>query len=65
MNFEQVWDQLKRKRPALEKPEAVVELTADNFRRLLAQVYEQGERAGNKRAANSSADPEFPNTFRR
>lgn len=45
MTFDQVWDQLTRKRPSLERSESVVEFTAGNLRRLLRQAYEQGEKS--------------------
>lgn len=43
MTFPELWAQLKRKKPALEKDDASVEFTAGNLRKLLRQVYEQGQ----------------------
>ncbi len=43
MTFDQIWAQLIRKHPKLERPDAKVEFTVGNLRRLLRQVYEKGE----------------------
>lgn len=43
MTSDEIWEQLKRKQPKLERSDAVVEITAGNLRRLLRQAYEQGE----------------------
>lgn len=43
MTFDQIWDQLRRKSTKLDKPDASVEFTSENLKRLLCQVYEQGE----------------------
>jgi hypothetical protein len=48
MEFEEIWNQLVRKSNALTNPAAKVEFTADNLKRLLRQVYEQGESQGVK-----------------
>lgn len=45
ITFGKVWQQLVTKRPELEKPETKVEFTAGNLRRLLEQVYEQGQKS--------------------
>lgn len=56
MTFDQIWEQLKRKQPKLEKDDSVVEFTAGNLRRLLRQVYEQGE-GSVQRGPTSGFDP--------
>ena len=43
MTFDQIWKQLRQKNPELGLDNAVVEFKAVNLRRLLKQVYEQGE----------------------
>lgn len=54
MTFEEVWAQLLKKRPELGDSGSKVEITAENFRALLRQVWGQGERAG--RAAGVGRD---------
>lgn len=48
MYFEDIWAQLCRKRPSLNNPSAKVEIEADNFKALLKQVYEQGQKHASK-----------------
>jgi len=48
MTFDAIWQQLCRKNPKLENDSAKVEFDAGNFKRLLRQVYEQGERSAPK-----------------
>ena len=50
MTLDQIWKQLVKKKPKLQDPNATVEITSDNLRLLLKQVYEQGER----RATNTN-----------
>lgn len=45
MTFDQLWKQLVAKRSALAKDETKVEFTAGHLRKLLRQVYEQGQKA--------------------
>jgi hypothetical protein len=45
MTFKEIWNQLLRKQPSLQKPETVVEFRSDNLERLLLQVYEQGQKS--------------------
>lgn len=45
MTFDDIWNQLLAKKPALRDDAAQVTFTADNFKRLLRQVYEQGQKS--------------------
>ena len=53
MAFEEVWNQLLRKSPKLEKSEATVTITSDNLKQLLRQTYGQGVKSQN----SSTFDP--------
>lgn len=55
MTFEEIWRQLCRKSPGLDREDTRVEFTSDNLRRLLEQVYEQGQL--------SQSDKGFIDTF--
>ena len=46
MTFQEIWQQLCRKRPLLSDPESTVEFKSVNLKSLLRQAYEQGEKAG-------------------
>ena len=59
MTFDQIWSQLTRKKPALERDDTVVEFTAGNLRRLLMQAYEQGEASVPREKKSRSGLP-FP-----
>ncbi len=43
MTFDQIWGQLVRQKPKLERDDSIAEFTVANLRRLLRQVYEQGQ----------------------
>lgn len=53
MSFTEFWQQLLTKRPKLAEPDATIEITADNLKRLLHQTYDQGE-------MNAKQHPDFP-----
>lgn len=59
MTFQSIWEQLTRKDPRLTDPETKVEFTAENLRRLLRQVYEQGEKQGQGRGGSGLFDSFF------
>lgn len=44
MRFQEIWDQLCRKKPELSKTDATVEFRSSNLQALLRQVYEQGQK---------------------
>lgn len=46
MTFQEIWQQLCRKRPLLADPDSTVEFKSANLKSLLRQAYEQGEKAG-------------------
>lgn len=46
MTFQDIWNQLVRKNPAIAENGKTVEFQSENLKRLLRQVYEQGERKG-------------------
>ena len=48
MTLEYIWNQLCRKQPKLLNKNATVEFTSQNLKALLAQVYEQGQKAAVK-----------------
>ncbi len=45
LSLEQIWQQLCKKDSRLDQPETVVDFKAENLKKLLAQVYEQGQRS--------------------
>jgi hypothetical protein len=54
VTFQNIWQQLCRKRPKLNDPQSVAEFTSDNLKSLLEQVYDQGFKQGKESV--SSAD---------
>ena len=52
MTFDEIWNQLTRKRPELEKDDGVLEFKALALKCLLRQVFEQGQ--GNSPISRSS-----------
>ena len=56
MTFDEIWNQLLRKRPELGDGGATIELTADNLRQLLRQVYEQGQKSADRDSKNPFAE---------
>jgi len=57
MTFQEIWQQLCRKRPLLADDDSIVEFKSINLKSLLRQAYEQGEKAGSaSAAANRDAD---------
>lgn len=54
MTFKELWAQLCRKQPKLEKGTATIEITATNLKLLLEQAYDQGA---------LSTKPKKPNPF--
>lgn len=54
MTFQEIWQQLCRKSPSLEKPGATVEFKSENLKALLRQVYDQGQKS-----APASSDGRF------
>ena len=63
MTFDEIWQQLTRKKPELDQDLSVVEFTAGNFRRLLRQVYEQGEASVPRETTILDAGNPFPDIF--
>ena len=45
MTFQEIWTSLCKKRPLLNDPNATVEVSSEGFRKLLRQVYEQGQKS--------------------
>lgn len=56
MKFQDIWNQLLRKRPALADSEKVVEFRPAALKMLLEQVYEQGVKAGSPPPAPNFGD---------
>jgi hypothetical protein len=54
LTLEQIWQQLCKKDTRLNQPETVVDFKSENLKKLLAQVYEQGQRS-----AKSNGDSGF------
>lgn len=50
MTFDQLWDQLCNKSPALKRADSTLEFKPDNLKRLLRQVYEQGQKSSERKA---------------
>ena len=48
MTLEDIWNQLCRKQPKLLNENATVEFKSQNLKALLAQVYEQAQKAAVK-----------------
>ena len=63
MTFEQLWGQLTRKQPKLERDAAIVEFTAGNLRRLLRQAYEQGQLSVPHKTADENPPGAFADIF--
>jgi hypothetical protein len=57
MTFQDIWNQLCRKQPSLEKPETTVEFKSDNLKALLRQVYEQGQKSIPTNSDGTRKDP--------
>jgi len=53
MTFDQIWEQLVQKQPKLAEDASKVEFTAGHLRRLLRQVYEQGQASVPRESASS------------
>jgi hypothetical protein len=62
MTFQNIWQQLCRKRPKLNDPQSVAEFTSDNLKSLLEQVYNQGFKHG-KESVPSSGGMDFDSLF--
>lgn len=45
MTFDEIWESLVRKKPDLDRPHAKAEFTSGALKRLLRQVYEQGQKS--------------------
>ena len=45
MTFDDIWNQLCRKSPALSRRDSRLEFTSNNLKLLLKQVYEQGQKS--------------------
>jgi hypothetical protein len=45
LSLEQIWQQLCKKDSRLAQPETVVDFKSENLKKLLAQVYEQGQKS--------------------
>ena len=45
MKFDHIWSVLTKKRPGLDDPDAKVEFTSGNLKKLLRQVYDHGEKS--------------------
>lgn len=56
MTFQEIWQQLCRKRPLLSDPDSTVEFKSVNLKSLLRQAYEQGEKAGIESEAKRAFD---------
>lgn len=54
MTFDAIWEQLRRKNPALSKGDSTVEFRSDNLKTLLRQVYEQGVKSAPKTDSNKN-----------
>ena len=53
MTFQEIWASLCKKRPLLSDPNATVEVSSDGFKKLLRQVYEQGQKSVTVKPAKS------------
>jgi len=49
MAFADIWKNLVKKKPKIEDPDATIEFKAGKLKKLLAQVFTQGEKCGEKR----------------
>ena len=63
MTFPEIWAHLKRKRPSLEDDAALVEFIAGDLRKLLRQVYEQGQDSGATRDGQDPSRDMFADIF--
>lgn len=59
MTFVKIWIDLCFKKPLLHNPEAKIEMSVSNFKRLLEQVYNKGYEEGR----NSKPDNPFGDLF--
>jgi hypothetical protein len=48
MTFNDIWQKLCTKKPTLCNANSTAEFTSENLKKLLRQVYEQGEAEGKK-----------------
>lgn len=46
MTFQALWDQLRNKRPALDRSDSTLEFKPENLKKLLRQVYDVGHQSG-------------------
>ena len=53
VKFEDIWEQLRRKRPTLDDPGSVVEISSGSMKKLLRQVYDQGRKSAPKNGDTS------------
>jgi len=53
LTFNQIWEQLKQKKPNIEDSGIVLEFSSENLKVLLRQVYEQGKESGKKPVDNA------------
>lgn len=65
MTFDQIWERLARKKPALEQDDSVVTFTSANLRQLLRQVYDQGEASSHDKAPAGNPFSDLFGGFRR
>lgn len=63
MTSNEIWDQLVRKQPKLLNSDSTVEFTAGDLRKLLRQVYEQGEASVPRDATSRGLPPPFDQFF--